>query len=143
MEPEFSEPARNVFFFGAQEAKRLGADRLDTEHLLLGLVHQVESAAILNRLGISPERIRAEVERQAPRGPSPSTDNIGLAPHGKQALSFAFEEATQFGDEFVGPEHLLLGLTREEAGLGGKILRALADNPEGLRPQLADSRARK
>jgi ATP-dependent Clp protease ATP-binding subunit ClpC len=143
MEPEFDEQAWDVFLFAAQEAKRLGVDQFDTEHLLLGLAQQDRSAAILNRLEISAERIRAEVERQAPRGPNHLTDNRGLAARRKQAVSFAFEEVCRFGDEFVGPEHLLLGLTQEEAGLGGKILRELAGDPEGLRNLLTQTRTKR
>ncbi len=120
----FTERARKVIFFAQEEAGRLGQSYVSTEHLLLGLTRENDSVAarILDRMGISLGRIRAEIERQAVHGDGNLGEDMQLAPRGKRVIDLAYDEARMLNNNYIGTEHLLLGLIREAEGLAGVVL---------------------
>src|SRR6184192_2230127 len=120
----FTERARRVVFFAQEEAARLGENYVGTEHLLLGLVRESDSVAarILDRLGVPLGRIRAEIERQVTRGHGNLGQDMQLTPRAKRVIDLAYEEARQLNNNYIGTEHLLLGLIREGDGLAARVL---------------------
>ena len=124
----FTERARKVVFFAQEEAGRLGENYVSTEHLLLGLVRENDSVAarILDRMGVSLGRIRSEVERQVAHGEGRLGQDMQLTPRAKRVIDLAYDEARQLNNNYIGTEHLLLGLIREEDGVAGRVLSKLA-----------------
>lgn len=120
----FTERARRVIFFGQEEAARMGENYVGTEHLLLGLIREEESVAghVLTRLGVALGNVRAEIERQVIRGAGNLGQDMQLTPRAKHAIDLAYEEAREFNNNYIGTEHLLLGLVREEDGLASRVL---------------------
>ena len=123
----FTDCARKVVFYAQEEAGRLGANYISTEHLLLGLVRENDSVAVrlLDRMGVSLSRIRAEVERQAVQGNGHSAQDMQLTPRAKRVIDLAYYESRQLNDNYIGTEHLLLGLIREGVGIAGRVLTSL------------------
>jgi len=123
----FTERARKVVFYAQEEAGRLGENYVSTEHLLLGLVRENDSVAarILDRLGVSLGRIRSEIERQVTRGDGRLGNDMQLTPRAKRVIDLAYDEARQLNNNYIGTEHLLLGLIREGEGLAGRVLSKL------------------
>ncbi len=123
----FTERARKVIFYAQEEAQRLGESQVSTEHLLLGLIRETDSVAarILDRLGVSPQRIRAEIERYAPRGDARLGQEMQLTARAKRVIDLAYDEARQLNNNYIGTEHLLLGLIREGDGLAARVLHKL------------------
>jgi ATP-dependent Clp protease ATP-binding subunit ClpC len=123
----FTERARKVVFYAQEEAGRLGENYVSTEHLLLGLVRENDSVAarILDRLGVSLGRIRSEIERQVTRGDGRLGSDMQLTPRAKRVIDLAYDEARQLNNNYIGTEHLLLGLIREGEGLAGRVLSKL------------------
>src|SRR5690554_3002604 len=111
----FTERARRVVFYAQEEANRLGETYVSTEHLLLGLVREPDSVAsrILDRLGVSLGRIRSEIERQVTKGQGALGQDMQMTPRARRALELAYDEARQLNNNYIGTEHLLLGLIRE------------------------------
>src|SRR5262245_30453048 len=120
----FTERARRVVFYAQEEAARLGENYVGTEHLTLGLVRENDSVAarILGRLGVSLSRIRADIEKQVTRGEGNLGQDMQLTPRAKRVIDLAYEEARQLNNNYIGTEHLLLGLIREGDGLGARVL---------------------
>jgi len=135
----FTERARRVIFFAQEEAGRLGENFVTTEHLLLGLVRENDSVAarILERMGVGLNRIRAEVERQVTRGDGRLGQDMQLTPRAKRVIDLAYDEARQLNNNYIGTEHLLLGLVREQNGLAAQILTELGVDLEKTR-QMAE-----
>jgi ATP-dependent Clp protease ATP-binding subunit ClpC len=132
----FTERARRVLQLAQEEAKRLGHDYLGTEHILLALVREGEGVAaeVLNNLGVSLESIRIEVEKQVPAGTDMLTiGDVPFTPHSKKVLELAVEEARALHHNYIGTEHLLLGLIREGESVGAKVLTALGVNLDQVR----------
>src|SRR5690349_18824090 len=123
----FTERTRRVIFFAQEEAARWGENYVGTEHLLLGLVRESDSVAgrILDRLGIASGRVRADLERQMTRGQGNLGQDMQLTPVAKRSIDLAYEEARDLNNNYIGTEHLLLGLSREPDGLAGKVLRGV------------------
>ncbi len=123
----FTERARKVVFYAQEEAGRLGENYVSTEHLLLGLVRENDSVAarILDRIGVSLGRIRSEIERQVARGDGRLGQDMQLTPRAKRVIDLAYDEARQLNNNYIGTEHLLLGLIREGEGLAGRVLSKL------------------
>ena len=123
----FTERARKVVFHAQEEAGRLGENYVSTEHLLLGLVRENDTMAarVLDRLGISLGRIRSEIERQVAHGQGRLGQDMLLTPCAKRVIDIAYDEARQLNNNYIGTEHLLLGLIREGEGLAGKVLAIL------------------
>ena len=128
----FSERARKVVFYAQEEAGRFGDNYVSTEHLLLGLIRENDCVAVrvLDRLDISPKRIRTELERQMARGEGLRDQDLQLTPRSKRVIDLAYDEAKRTPDAAIGTEHLLLGLLREGEGLAGKVLVMLGADLE-------------
>lgn len=109
------------------EAERLGENNVSSEHLLLGLVTKNNTVAtrVLDRLHISRDRIRAELEPKLPRGEGRSAEKMKLTPSGKHVLGLAHEEARQLGDQYIGAEHLLLGIIRDNKCTAGQVMASV------------------
>jgi ornithine carbamoyltransferase len=134
----FTERARRVVFFAQEEAGRLGENYVSTEHLLLGLVREDDSVAarILDRMGVSLGRIRSEIERQVSRGDGRLGQDMQLTPRAKRVIDLAYDEARQLSNNYIGTEHLLLGLIREGEGLAGRVLAKLGVELEPTRREV-------
>ncbi|NWF52548.1 MAG: ATP-dependent Clp protease ATP-binding subunit [Nitrospirae bacterium] len=133
---KFTERGRKVIIYAKEEAEKRQNDYLGTEHLLLAILREEDGlpVAILKRMGITREEVRMEVERNLPQGTDLMTfDDIPFTPRAKKVLELAVEEARLLGHNYIGSEHILLGLIREEEGIGGKILRNLGANLLGAR----------
>ncbi len=133
---KFTERGRKVIIYAKEEAEKRQNDYLGTEHLLLATLKEEDGlpVAILKRMGITSEEIRMEIERNLPRGTNLMTfGDIPFTPRAKKVLELAVEEARLLGHNYIGSEHILLGLVREEEGIGGKILRNFGANLLGAR----------
>lgn len=121
----FTERARRVILLAKEEAKRFNHDYIGTEHLLLGLIREGEgvAAAVLMSLGLDPTKIRMEVEKLVQPGSSSSVSgDIPFTPKAKKAIELSMEEARQLGHNYIGTEHLLLGLIKEGEGVASEVL---------------------
>jgi ATP-dependent Clp protease ATP-binding subunit ClpC len=136
----FTERARRVIFFAQEEAGRLGENFVTTEHLLLGLVRESDSVAarILDRMGVSMNRVRSEVERQVTRGEGRLGQDMQLTPRAKRVIDLAYDEARQLNNNYIGTEHLLLGLIREGEGLAARVLTKLGVDLERTRKEVVN-----
>ncbi len=134
----FTERARKVVFYAQEEAQRFGEGYVSTEHLLLGLVRESDSVAarVLEKLGVSLNRIRAEVEKQLPRGDARPSQDMTLTPRAKRVIDLAYDEARNLNNNYIGTEHLLLGLIREGDGLAGRVLAKLGVELEKARREV-------
>ncbi len=133
---KFTERGRKVIIYAKEEAERRQNDYLGTEHLLLGLIREQDGlpVVVLKKMGLSIEEVRIEVERNLPVGTNLLTfGDIPFTPRAKKVLELAVEEARLLGHNYIGSEHLLLGLVREDEGIGGKVLRNLGANLLGAR----------
>ncbi|HIC97511.1 MAG TPA: ATP-dependent Clp protease ATP-binding subunit ClpC, partial [Aquificaceae bacterium] len=119
---KFTERARQVILQAREEALELGHSYLGSEHILLALLKDEDiPTLVLSRLGLTPDKVKKAVMGQINRGSH--TGEILFAPDAKRVIEFAVEEARILHHQFVGPEHLLIGIVREKTGLGGRILR--------------------
>ena len=120
----FTDRARRVVVLAQEEARRLNHNYIGTEHILLGLVREGEGVAAraLESLGVSLERTRAQVEDIIGRGDEPPADHIPFTPRSKKVLELSLREAMQLGHDYIGTEHILLGLVREGEGVAAQIL---------------------
>ncbi len=134
----FTERARKVVFYAQEEAQRFGEGYVSTEHLLLGLVRESDSVAarVLEKLGVSLNRIRSEVEKQLPRGDARPNQDMTLTPRAKRVIDLAYDEARNLNNNYIGTEHLLLGLIREGDGLAGRVLAKLGVELEKARREV-------
>jgi len=133
---KFTERGRKVIIYAKEEAEKRQNDYLGTEHLLLAVLKEEDGLplAILKRMGITPEEVRLEVERNLPQGNNLMTfGDVPFTPRAKKVLELAVEEARLLGHNYIGSEHIFLGLIREEEGIGGKILRSFGANLLGAR----------
>lgn len=132
----FTERGRRIIIYAREEAEKRQNDYLGTEHILLALLRDNDGlpVAILRKMGISIDELYMEVERNLPSGTNIMTfGDIPFTPRAKKVLELAVEEARLLGHHFIGSEHLMLGLIREEEGIGGKILRSFGVNLLGAR----------
>ncbi len=134
----FTERARKVVFYAQEEAQKFGEGYVSTEHLLLGLVRETDSVAarVLDKLGVSLNRVRAEVEKQLPRGDARPNQDMTLTPRAKRVIDLAYDEARNLNNNYIGTEHLLLGLIREGDGLAGRVLAKLGVELEKARREV-------
>ena len=123
----FTERARRVVVLAQEEARMLNHNYIGTEHILLGLIHESEGVAAkaLESLGLSLEAVRAEVEEIIGRGQAEPTGHIPFTPRAKKVLELSLREALQLGHNYIGTEHILLGVIREGEGVGAQVLRKL------------------
>ncbi|MGE5577290.1 MAG: ATP-dependent Clp protease ATP-binding subunit [Syntrophothermus sp.] len=136
----FTERAEKVIVLSQEEARRLGHNVVGTEHILLGLVREGEgiAAKALQSLNIRLEDVRAEVEKVIGQGDAPTTGKIGFTPRAKRVMELALDEARQLGHSYIGTEHILLGLIREEEGVAAQVLRNLGADWQKIRAQVAE-----
>jgi len=137
----FTERARKVILLSKEEAKRFNHDYIGTEHILLGLIREGEgvAAAVLQNLGLSLENIRQEVEKSIQPGPPTLVSgDIPFTPRAKKVIELALEEARNLNHNYIGTEHLLLGLLREDEGVAAQILKNLGLDLEKLRQEIMD-----
>ncbi len=137
----FTERARKVIILAKEEAKRFNHDYIGTEHILLGLIREGEgvAATVLEKMGISLENIRLEIEKLVQ--PGPTTQIIGdlpFTPRAKKSLELSAEEARALGHNYIGTEHLLLGLIREEEGVASQVLINLGLDLETVRNKIME-----
>lgn len=135
----FTERARRVVLLAREEAKRLDHDYLGTEHLLLGLISEGEGVAAiaLQNLDIDLEQVRQEVEKTVGRGGgSLFLGQIPFTPRAKKVLELAVTEARTLGHNYIGTEHLLLGLIREGEGVAAQVLINLGADLEKVRQEI-------
>ncbi len=121
----FTERARKVIILAKEEAKRFNHDYIGTEHILLGLIKEGESvaAAVLQNLGLSLDTIRLEVEKLVQFGPATIVSgDIPFTPKAKKVIELAMDEARRLGHNYIGTEHLLLGLIKEGEGVASHVL---------------------
>ncbi|PKL51645.1 MAG: ATP-dependent Clp protease ATP-binding subunit ClpC [Nitrospira bacterium HGW-Nitrospira-1] len=133
---KFTERGRKTIIFAKEEAEKRQNDYLGTEHLLLAVLREEDGfpIAILKKMGLTIEDLRMEIERNLPVGMNLLTfGDIPFTPRAKKVLELAVEEARLLGHNYIGSEHLLLGLIREDEGIAGKILRNLGVNLLGAR----------
>ena len=125
----FTERARQVVVEAQKEAIGLGENCVSTEHLLLGLTREADSAGariLAEKCAVSLESVREEVNRQAPRGPGRNEGlDLMLTPRAMNVVDHSCDEARQMGHGYIGSEHLLLGLIRERDGVAGRVLASL------------------
>ena len=121
---KFSERARRVLTYAQEEAKHLNHSYIGTEHILLGLVREEEGVAakVLTNLGASLSKVRASVEFVIGRGEKPSAGETGLTPRARRVIELAIDEARYLSHNYIGTEHLLLGLLREGEGIAAGVL---------------------
>lgn len=141
----FTERARRAIFYAQEEAGLQGENYVSTEHLLLGLIREPNSVAarVLERLGVSLEQLRFELERHLHRGERKGVQETQLTPRAKRVIDLAYDEARLLGDSYIGTEHLLLGLIREGEGLAGRVLSQMGVDLERTRAELKKLRAEK
>jgi len=136
---KFSERARRVLTIAQEEARQMNHSYIGTEHVLLGLAREEEGVAakVLTNLGVSLNKVRSAVEFISSRGERPSTGETGLTPRAKRVIELAIDEARQLGHNYIGTEHLLLGLLREGEGVAAGVLDSLGVTLERARAATA------
>ncbi|MBA7630213.1 Negative regulator of genetic competence ClpC/MecB [subsurface metagenome] len=134
---KFSERARRVLTLAQEEARRLNHSYIGTEHILLGLVREEEGVAtkVLVNLGVSLSKVRSAVEFIIGHGEKSGGGEIGLTPRAKKVIELAIDEARHLGHNYIGTEHLLLGLLREGEGVAAGVLDSLGITLERVRAE--------
>jgi ATP-dependent Clp protease ATP-binding subunit ClpC len=134
----FTQRARRVLSLAQEEAERLRYNYIGTEHLLLGLIREEGGVAgrVLRELGLEPRRVADLVERMAGPGQRMPFSKIDLSPGTKRVLELAVDEARRMGHHYIGTEHILLGLVRQNEGIAIDVLRHFGITPEQVRRQV-------
>lgn len=134
----FTDRARRVVVLAQEEARLLNHSYIGTEHILLGLIHEGEGVAAkgLEALGISLEAVRAQVEEIIGQGGSSPSGHIPFTPRAKKVLELSLREALQLGHNYIGTEHILLGLIREGEGVAAQVLVKLGADLGRVRQQV-------
>ena len=136
----YTQKARRVIFYARYEASVFGSPSIETEHLLLGLVREHKAMTSWMRPPASEESIREQIEaRLVRRDRIPTSVDLPLSDEGKRVLSFAEEEAERLGHKYIGTEHLLLGLLREEGCSAATLLTERGVKLEWLREELKNA----
>src|SRR5512140_211718 len=134
----FTERARQVVVLAQEEARSLKHNYIGTEHLLLGLLREEEGVAarVLDSLDVSVEEVRAAVVRIVGSGEESPQGQIPFTPRAKKVLELALREALSLGHNYIGTEHILLGLVREDEGVAARILLDLDAEPDKIRNEV-------
>jgi hypothetical protein len=134
----FTDRARQVVVLAQEEARLLSHNYIGTEHILLGLIHEGEGVAAkaLESLGISLEAVRAQVEEIIGRGGSAPSGYIPFTPRAKKVLELSLREALPLGHNYIGTEHILLGLIREGQGVAAQVLVKLGGDLSRVRQRV-------
>jgi ATP-dependent Clp protease ATP-binding subunit ClpC len=135
---KFTERALKVLTLAQDEAQRFNHNYIGTEHLLLGLVREGEGVAarVLTNMGVQLPKVRSAVEFIIGRGDAAVIGEIGLTPRAKKVIELAIDEARRLNHNYIGTEHLLLGLVREGEGIAAGVLESLGVNLEKVRQQV-------
>ena len=135
---KFTDRARQVVVLAQEEARMLSHDYIGTEHLLLGLIHEGQGVAAraLESLGISLEDVRRNVEEMIGRGQHELSGHIPFTPRAKKVLELSLRESQQLGHDYIGTEHILLGLIREGEGVAAQVLVKLGADLNRVRQQV-------
>jgi ATP-dependent Clp protease ATP-binding subunit ClpC len=136
----FTDRARRVVVLASEEARLLSHNYIGTEHLLLGLVREGEgiAAQVLADQNVSPDRVREAVEKRIGQGGSTPTEHIPFTPRAKTVLELSLREALQLGHNYIGTEHILLGLVREGEGVAALTLQEFGLELEAVRDAVLD-----
>jgi ATP-dependent Clp protease ATP-binding subunit ClpC len=140
----FTERARRIVFFAQEEAARLWETEVGTEHLLLGLLRERDSVAgrlLESQVGVFPERIRAAVEKRVKTGPGNDGQDMRLTPEAKRVIDHSYDEARRLNNNYIGTEHLLLGLLLENDSLAAQALNETGVHLEETRREVAAMQA--
>ncbi len=134
----FTDRARRVVVLAQEEARMLNHNYIGTEHILLGLIHEGEGVAAkgLESLGISLEAVRSQVEEIIGQGQQAPSGHIPFTPRAKKVLELSLREALQLGHNYIGTEHILLGLIREGEGVAAQVLVKLGADLSRVRQQV-------
>src|SRR5665648_1018762 len=134
----FTEKARRVVVLAQEEARKLNQNYIGTEHLLLGLIREEDgiAAKALESLSISLEDVHLQVEELIGRGTYVPTGHIPFTPRAKKVLELSLREALQLGHNYIGTEHILLGLIREGEGVAAQVLVKLGADLNRVRQQV-------
>ena len=137
----FTDRAKKVMNLARQEAQRFNHEYLGTEHILLGLVQEGSGVAanVLKNMAIDLNKIRAEVEKIVKTGPTMVTmGQLPFTPRAKKVLELSMEEASNLGHNYIGTEHLLLGLIKENEGIAAQVLLNLGVKLEDVREEVLE-----
>jgi Clp amino terminal domain, pathogenicity island component/UvrB/uvrC motif len=134
----FTDRARRVVVLAQQEARMLNHNYIGTEHILLGLIHEGEGVAAkaLQSLGISLEAVRHQVQEIIGRGQGQQQGHVPFTSRAKKVLELSLREAQQLGHNYIGTEHILLGLIREGEGVAAQVLVKLGADLNRVRQQV-------
>jgi ATP-dependent Clp protease ATP-binding subunit ClpC len=137
----FTERARQVVVLAQDEARLLKHNYIGTEHILLGLLREEEglAARVLEGLDIELNEVRAQVARVVGQGDEATTGQIPFTPRAKKVLELSLREALSLNDNYIGTEHVLLGLVRENEGVAARILLNLGADSERVRNAVIES----
>lgn len=136
----FTEKARRVVVYAQEEARMLNQNYIGTEHLLLGLIREEEgiAARAVKSLNISLEDVRTQVEEIIGRGTSTPSAHIPFTPRAKKVLELSLRESLQLGHNYIGTEHILLGLIREGEGIAARVMINLGGDLDKVRNQVIE-----
>ena len=135
---KFTDRARRVLVLAQEEARMLNHNYIGTEHILLGLIHEGEGVAAkgLTELGISLDAVRQQVEEIIGEGQQAPSGHIPFTPRSKKVLELSLREALQLNHNYIGTEHILLGLIREGEGVAAQVLVRLGADLNRVRQQV-------
>ena len=134
----FTDRARRVVVLAEEEARMLNHNHVGTEHILLGLIHEGEGVAAkaLESLGISLDAVREQVQEIIGQGQQAPSEHIPFTPRAKKAMELSLSEALQLRHNYIGTEHILLGLIREGEGVAVQVLVKLGADLNRVRQQV-------
>lgn len=135
--------AKEAIFHAQEEAEEMGTNKVGTEHLLLGLMREPQPSiahSVLLKLGIDLEQLRRHIEGLIPLYEPPNDERPTMTPRAKFVIHQGYEEARYLGDNFIGTEHILIGLIREGKGVGGRALTAMGVELDKAREVLLELR---
>lgn len=140
---QLTQKARKAVFLAQEEAGKLGYSHVGPEHLLLALVREDDCMAvkILEGLGLDSGTVRVQTMKHLSRGSELLGEDMQLTPEAKEAIDLAFDESKQMNEEWVGTEHLLIGLVRSTEGLASRILKELGADVSEIRSQVMSLQA--
>ncbi|MFN3995222.1 MAG: Clp protease N-terminal domain-containing protein, partial [bacterium] len=135
----FTERAKKVIIYAQEEAKNLGSSHVGTEHLLLGIIVEGESIAakILSKYDVTYQKLKKEIENFLGKSQtSNARGDLEFSPRAKKAIENAFDEARTMNHNYIGPEHILLGILNETGGVGYRLLQKINININNLKEEL-------
>src|SRR5207247_2361941 len=136
----FTDRARRVVVLAQEEARLLNHNYIGTEHILLGLIHDGEGVAAqaLTSMGVSLEAVRSRVEDIIGKGGAPPSGHIPFTPRAKKVFELSLREALQLNHNYIGTEHILLGVIREGEGVAAQVLVKLGADLSRVRQRVIE-----